>query len=454
MSSDPNLNAQVLASLNRLADKVAILDETKTNSASCAIDGDDDELLNRTAAMNIADNDTDETDDFGAQLKAVQPFLSTILPSTPISHWRTLPPEVQSAYQLLNDGASYIHATSTKYTLISNTGHTPESGNLAVELRKGAELLGTGALLLFSESCGSSRSVKHYVKLHVRAVVASVVSLLQYFEDNSGNDTNNNNNIGAQKTGAVWSACDKLNTSLPRGNRAAMRRELMVWMRDCNESIAEFEELLSLGPNSEEQEDGGDDNEDDEERYTQKEMKLAKASVNLMKCSKNVLNLVMSACECVGDHLEKESDDMKRNEMLRYIAKLHDKARSIGVGVTNFGVLLYPPLDMETDMAEVSSWLLKKKKTILEVTTSSSLSSIPNLGTSTLGLKLECQLHELLDCVESVHYAGMKEGCTCIGGCLSKDVVEASERLLNAVHVRCKEVEEAFYEATCEDKTT
>lgn len=138
--------------------------------------------------------------------------------------------------------------------------------------------------------------------------------------------------------------------------------------------------------------------------------------------------------------------------MLRYIAKLHDKARSIGVGVTNFGVLLYPPLDMETDMEAVSSWLVKK--TILEVTTSSSMNSIPNLGTSTLGLKLECQLHELLDCVESVHFAGMKEGYNCIGGCMSKDVIEASERLLNAVHVRCKEAEEAFGEATCEDETT
>lgn len=453
-NSETKLNAEVLASLNRLANTLALLDET-TSAQSCAVaDDDGDDLTKGTAAMSIAEEDDDNTrkrtdNDFIAQLKATQQL--SILPSESLSHWRTLPPDVSSAYQLLVDGVSYIHATSTKYTLISNTGHNQESGNLAVELRKGAELLGTGTLLLFSESCGSSRSLKHYVKLHARAVVASLVSLLQYFEDAylaGGNELKNycNNNIGAQKTGALWSACDKLTSSLPRGNRAAMRRDLMVWMRDCNDSVAEFEELVLLGPKIKEQVEG----EDDDEKYTAEELKLAKACVNLMKCSKNVLNLVMSACECVGDHLETLSSrfdedesthgnkDVKKNELLQYICKIHDRARLIGVGVTNFGVLLYPPLDLEIDAEEVIEWLSKKSNF-------SKCINIPNLVITPLGLELDGQLHAMLECVESVHSAGKMDGFTTIEGCMSKDVVDVSERLLNAVHIRCKEIEEAIY---------
>lgn len=441
IDSDTNLNAQVLASLNRLAVTLAQLDETKSVQP-CAVE---DGLVNGTATLRLTDNgDTDNT-----------LIKSSTLPIQSISHWRTLPPEVTSAYQLLIDGASYIHATSTKYTLISNTGHNQESGNLAVELRKGAELIGTGSLLLFSASCGASRSLKHYVKLNVRAVVATVLNLLKYFEDKNagGVDTkDNNNNIGAQKTGAIWSACDKLISSLPRGNRAAMRRELMVWMQDCNESIAEFEALMSLGPKILALGDNDDDKEDEDasdEQYTANELKLAKASVNLMKCSKNVLKLVLSASECVGEHLEglsssQEEDESKRNdnqkerkEMLQYIADLHDKARTIGVGVSDLGVMLYPPFEMEMD---VNTEDVLSKKSQLR-----SNLNIPNLVNTTLGLELDCQLHSLLECVESVHHAEKTCGFTSIKECMSKDVVESSERLLNAVHIRCKEIEEAIF---------
>ncbi len=445
--SDNNLNAQVLASLNRLAATLAQLDETKSVQPRCAVE---DELVKGTSTMSLTDNgDIDNT------LKN-----SSVLPTRSISHWRTLPPEVTSAHQLLADGASYIHATSTKYTLISNTGHNQESGNLAVELRKGAEFLGTGSLLLFSASCGASRSLKHYVKLNVRAVVATVLNLLQYFEDRNAGvvDTkNNSSNIGAQKTGAIWSACDKLISSLPRGNRAAMRRDLMVWMQDCNETIVEFEALMSLGPKILELdlwgEDKNDDDEDDnDEQYTASELKLAKATVNLMKCSKNVLNLVMSACECVGERLEglsssqeedktkREDNHKERKEMLQYIADLHDKARTIGVGVSDLGVILYPPFEMEIDIhtEDVIDWLSKKSQLRSNV-------NISNLVNTTLGLELDRQLHALLDCVESVHHAEKTYGFTSIEECMSKDVVEASERLLKAVHVRCQEIEKAIY---------
>ncbi|KAL7526870.1 hypothetical protein ACHAWF_001947, partial [Thalassiosira exigua] len=227
-------------------------------------------------------------------------------PSLPLSHWRTLPLSASSAYSLLDDGASYLHATSTKYALVGKVDPL-EGGKLSEELRKGAELIGTGTLLLFSESCGSSRSLRHYVKQSSRAVVASVIALVKSFQDGSARgEAHDGNNVGAQRTGAVWSACDRMTQQLPKGNRAAMRRELMVWVRDCNESIGEFEEVLALGPRDSVGDEEGEDEDAmiDEEQYTEAEMKVAKACVNVMKCSKNVLGLVLKACECAGERVE------------------------------------------------------------------------------------------------------------------------------------------------------
>ena len=161
----------------------------------------------------------------------------------------------------------------------------------------------------------------------------------------------------------MWDACDKIENSLPRGNRSAMRRELYVWVRDCNESIEEFEGILSSSPRSDrgdEEDDGDGDGEGlEEETYAETEMSAARASVNVMKCSKNMLNLVLAACDCVGERADALSsstdgggdDDgattMTREGVYRYITDLHEMARTVGEGVTDL-VLLYPPLDFSS----------------------------------------------------------------------------------------------------------
>ena len=281
------MNAEVLQSLTRLADTLAKLDERHYYTGN--IDGDDgngtDEITAAAAAMSLSSQPSTSS----SRKSDTNDQASTI------GYWRTLPTEVTAAYQLLSDGAEYIHATSTKYALVGKID-SAEGGKLAVELRKGAQLMGTGTLLLFSPECGSSRSLRHFVKQSSRAVISSLLSLIRAYEDGSAQGTpNDGNNIGAQKTGAVWSACDNLRLKLPKGNRAAMTRELLIWVRDCNESIEEFDEMLALGPRDEDDEDG-----DEEEQYSQSEMKIARAAVNIMKCSKNVLGLVMKVCECVG----------------------------------------------------------------------------------------------------------------------------------------------------------
>jgi hypothetical protein len=142
-----------------------------------------------------------------------------------------------------------------------------------------------------------------------------------------------------------------------------MRRELLVWSKDCTESICEFEGMLSSSPSSRNDRSCSDEDEDEEddgmeESYAESEMAVARASVNVMKCSKNVLGLILAACECVGERADTYSmpspadirDDgvdaaSTTTTALRYVTDLQGMARSVGEGVTDLGVLLYPPLD-------------------------------------------------------------------------------------------------------------
>eukprot|EP00970_Alexandrium_tamarense_P020625 scaffold15445_cov221-Alexandrium_tamarense.AAC.6 len=429
MSNAANLNVQVLESLSRLAETLAQLDERGDGSSSV------DELTKFAASLNMTDSTT-------TARPSTQSPSST--PNTNLSHYRTLPSTVTTAYTLLTDGSNYIHATSTKYTLVSKIDYIKEGGNLALELQKGIELIATATLGVFDRGSGCSCSLKKYVKQYARAVVASVISLITCFEDGSALDTSNGtvNNIGAQKTGAVWSACDCITRQLPKGNRNAMRRELMVWVRDCLESIEEFEELMEIGTRDDDGEEEGEDAMEEEEQYTEREMKVAKSSVNVMKCSKNVLGLVLKVFECVGECAEKPADeqsteqsttlsDEQRKEMIRWIGHLHELARAVGEGVTEVGVLLYPPLDFTSQSNEAGR--------VQSSSSSNSTQSIPDLGSSNLGQQLQIQLHALSDCVECIHVASLQSGAS-VRYCMTDEVVEAIDKLKKAVGVRCAEV--------------
>lgn len=415
------MNAEVLESLTRLADTLSKLDERQYHTGT--IDGDDttQDITEAAAALSISSDQSTPSSNEQEQQSEQQT----------IGYWRSLPTEVTAAYQLLADGAEYIHATSTKYALVGKVD-SHEGGSLALELRKGAQLIGTGTLLLFSPECGSSRSLRHYVKQSSRAVISSLLSLVRVYEDGSAQgNPNYGNNVGAQKTGAVWSACDGLRLKLPKGNRAAMRRELMIWVRDCNESIEEFDEMLALGPRE-------DDGDEEEEQYSESEMKIARAAVNIMKCSKNILGLVLKVCECVGESLdESQTGDENNKELLQLITDMHEVARRIGEGVTNFGVMLYPPLEASTNTEEFEKWQSTK------VSKTSRLDKeidILSLGSTLLGLQLEQQLHALAECVVCIKNSKL----TTVTGesiqtCYSDEVNDAVKKLMEAIPLRCKD---------------
>mmetsp|Transcript_15647 Transcript_15647/g.31833 ORF Transcript_15647/g.31833 Transcript_15647/m.31833 type:complete len:559 (-) Transcript_15647:51-1727(-) len=520
-SGEVDLNAEVYEALTRLADSLAQLDERRdplptvassTSPSSTSPTAHDPPQSpvggrnegNEGGGKNSAENNitehvaslkiqpkeeatsgkTSTTEDIkhgnsnDSALSETENIFSTPLP---LSHWRVLTTEVEAAYKLLNDGAEYIHATSTKYALVGKVD-SKEGGNLAVELRKGAELIGTGTLLLFSPTSGASRSLRHYVKQSSRAVIASVLSLIQSFEDGSAvkgvtfvdvkNTTSNEkkihdnpNNVAAQKTGAVWSACESLQRSLPKGNRAAMRRELMVWVRDCKESIEEFEEIIELGPKLDSVSVGGGDGSNDrfvhefqvDEQYSEREIGVAKAAVNVMKCSKNVLGLALKACECVGEKIsevpstekkitasdgnehsaQNEVEKKEQNEdMLQWISNLHELAREVGEGVTDFGILLYPPIDL-TESNE--GGCLKE-----DATSRHNGLVIPNLGTSKVGRCLQHQLNRLADCVMYIYDGTLSGSRESIQSCMSGEVTELTVKMTKAIQVRGTEVEQSI----------
>jgi len=256
-----------------------------------------------------------------------------------ISHWRNNPPEsLTTAWQVLKQGGELVRSTSTKYTLVTKID-VEEGSKLAKDLLKGCEFVGTGALVIYDNSVGCSRSMRALVKQSSRAVIHSCLNLLQMFLDNTDvfQEGNNNNNsmTPAQKTGVIWDACDKLN-KLPLNNRNAMRRDLLTWLVDCQETYEEFSELLQHST------EGGDGNimSNGDECYTSKEEPVAQSSLLLVKCSRGSINIVLKACECVGSSLSPDNS----NDSLLWIQNLHNAARCVGIGMTDLGTLLYPPL--------------------------------------------------------------------------------------------------------------
>lgn len=361
MSDEQKTNKETLASLGRLADALKDLDDKSPSGQLShwrlpAAGPTKPKRQDDDVSCGNADDDND-----------ARPRSST-------------PREVHDGYQLLTDGASLVSATSTKYTLVSKISLS-DSTNLAAELLQGCQLLATGALILHSPAAGCARSTRHYVKRAARAVVATVANLITAFVSGEVAE-DNHEQVAAQKCGSVWSACDAIiggkdafgkpiRNVIPKGNRNAMRRDLLVFGGECNETYEEFREVIELGAmdaDEEEERANGDDVAGmggwDEfggaagHQYTAKELPLATAALALIKCSRGSINATLKACECAGDEVEKNDDTddeaqaLRRKVVLSWIDKLHDMAHTVGEGVTEVGCLLYPPLKTKDDLME------------------------------------------------------------------------------------------------------
>jgi hypothetical protein len=254
-----------------------------------------------------------------------------------LSHYREVPSDVKKAYELVQQGASVVHATSTKYTLIGKVA-IAEQKKLGSDLLRGCELIGAAIHVFFQDASGCSRSVRHSALRAALAIFTNVLRLVESFQDGTAFEEN----VGARKTGAVWEACDViLNKLLPQGNRNAIRREIFTWTRECSDTMEEFQDTIDLGPadlNDDSDVDGEEDDffGGDDQQYSDEELPLAEACLGLVKCSRGCMKVTLETCEALGA-TEDESH-------INSIALLHELARSVGEGMTDLGTLMYPPL--------------------------------------------------------------------------------------------------------------
>jgi hypothetical protein len=302
-----------------------------------------------------------------------------------LSHYRVLPDNVKTAYDLLQQGAQLVRHTSTKYALIGAINMN-EQATLGDDLLRGCELIGAAIHVTIQDSSGCSRAVRRYNQKAALAIFVATLRLVEAFHPETSSTTTAinittvravataENNVGAQCTGAVWQACDHiLNKMHPQGNRNAIRREIFTWTRECNDTMEEFQEMIDLGPreagvvedNAVEEVD--EDDFDDEDQYTDDDLPIAIACFGLLKNSRGNMKIALETLEAIGNKANNETlDDNNNDEYLESIAKVHEYARMVGEGVTDLGSVLYPPLIPSSTTDNLKNEIRKQVACIME----------------------------------------------------------------------------------------
>jgi hypothetical protein len=276
--------------------------------------------------------------------------------SSTLSHYRSIPESVNSSYELFQQGAALVHATSTKYTLLGKVeGGILQQTQVAQDLIVGCQHVATAILALSDESTGCCRSVKMHARQHGLAILTSVMNLIQCFVEDVQFHLRHPEEANA-RTGAVWECCETSKT-MPKGNRNAIRRDLFRYVLDCNETMKEFQELLDLsaledeGESDRRKKENSDDcvekeyewqDEYEDDLYDSLELPVATACVFLVKCSRGCLNWTMQVLEILGESQGKQSPSV-----MDLLDQLAEQAKTVGDGMTDLGAALYPPISPE-----------------------------------------------------------------------------------------------------------
>jgi hypothetical protein len=346
--------------------------------------------------MATTKNDNTLTRDFSQQEKIISALqrideslkVMATVPSVSLSHYRVLPDATKEAYEILQQGASLIHGSSTKYTLLGKID-TVEQTKISQDLMQGCELIATACLVLHEKHSGSSLSLRKHVIQACRAIVATTLHLVEAYTHGDV-FTPEHKELGAQKTGAVWQTCSViLDKKLPMGNRNAMRRDLLTYVMECQETMDEFQELIDLGPstsgttstpgevgqNSNDKPDGDTFEaflSGQNDQYSDSnEHALAQAILTLVKLSRGTIKLSLQALDAVGDELKESasSDEAKpsraeQRARLQWIRSLHEECCAVGEGMTDLGTTLYPPLKV-SDVTTQTKLMIARLETII-----------------------------------------------------------------------------------------
>lgn len=243
-------------------------------------------------------------------LATLQQLAQTLqdLPTTSapqLSHYRELPPDLAECYELLKQGATLVSAEATKYTLLGKVDAAAQA-KFSEQLAQGCRVVTTAALAVCNEGCASS--TKRHVRQAARSIIHAVLNLVECFRDASSRDP-------AQLTGIIWEACNViLERKLPKGNRTAIRRDLLTFKVEVQDTIAEFEAVTY-------------------------EPDVMSGCLGILKCSRGAINCSLDVMEKLGE--------VPSMENLERIARVLELVRPVGMGVTDFGSTLYDPLELE-----------------------------------------------------------------------------------------------------------
>jgi Grap2 and cyclin-D-interacting len=271
--------------------------------------------------------DADDPASIATAIQNLEPTLAALpFSSEVLSHYRHIPAAIQAVYNTLLPAAQLISSTATKYALLARSSGDAPPLEYASDLLRGSRLLVAACWTLQNPDAGCSISVQRHTRQAVRAILRAVGTFLR--------------DPSAPHTGVVWEACHVID-KVPRGNRNAMRRDLLIYVSECQETIREFQTLVDDSPGEQ---------EGDEDHYSARELPVAEACLGLLKCSRGLLKATME----MMDHLDSgtgtttgdtaATNDTSDADRWRTLATIHERACTVGYGVTTFGAALYPPL--------------------------------------------------------------------------------------------------------------
>ena len=361
-----------------------------------------------------------------------------------LSHYGVIPSSLQNALDLLHQAASSLHAGSTKFALMGKIDVNQATDMARDSLLPACQWIGTATLVVHQESTGSHKCLRHAVKQAARAMLQATIQLVDCVMDPVA--LLEQENLAAQRTGAVWEAClvvmNQATNGFCNSNRLAMRRELTNYVKECNETMEEFQEMIDAGPSLEEgkeededadneQADADDDDNDNQpsweqflgggtDQYTTKELPIATAGLALVKCSRGCINVTMQACDAVGKQLPEAASDSTLTDQdqskLQWISRLFDCAQIVGEGMTDLGAVLYPPIKLQ----ELESQTLHQVKAMDDLLLCLFDTSIEGGETfelgrevTTLAKKLEAAIHRRKqEAIDAINLAASANDCS------------------------------------------
>jgi Grap2 and cyclin-D-interacting len=382
-------------------------------------------------------------------------------------HYSVLPPELQQIYDTLHQQTTVIYNTVTKYTLLQqiNSTNTKNCNNrcqmdtdavtaIGNDLFAACQILVACIMTLHTnQGLGCAPATCRHAKRAVHQILHAVVALIQAFFPNPDTPPLD----PAQRTGVVWDAChniigplsthssssnsqqnetlnsksntpQKLIPTIPLGNRNAIRRDLLQFKLECQDTIREFELLWSqsrdrrttLSQQQQQQQpsssshsngkydDNDDDDEDDVEEEdfeddefytTARELKIVTPCLALLKCSRGALNITVNMIDHIGMSIVQHNlDENDVRQKYRWIQSLTELIHDVGMGVTELGATMYPPLTEEPETSLLAEQVMEQSNRIQVVLeymcdeilwpSSSSSTLTPKSSSPTLDLEL------------------------------------------------------------------